>query len=487
MVIGEELGWRGYAQPQLEKRYSSFTAAVILGVLWGFWHLPNFFIPSMPHFEIPLVAFILYTTSLSVLAAWVLKSTRGSVLLTTLLHGSTNTFGFLTPGLDNTARWWLIATLYAASALVVVIAARGELLTRKGKTSMKNTSTQKEANLRPQTDKPKRGFGFYIKRGLLGLLILLVALPVLGFIYETIMRAGDAQRYPPPGQMVNVDGHQMHILCTGEGSPTVILEAGANDYSLTWSRLQPVLSQSNRVCSYDRAGYGWSDPGPEPRNPQQIATELHKLLAEAGIAAPYVMVGHSNGGKFVRMYASIYPNEVAGVVLEDARHESMEPHDRTPEQNAQDRKAYRSTLNLYATLGRLGVARLFGPSLLKAGDPSIAHLPAEIQWEMANIAVQQDTLDTMDMEGHYGLDNDAQLATATLGNMPLIVLTAKSSMQFEPRWEQAQNALTSLSTNNQWLIVENSSHMIHLDQPAVEIDAIHAVIASWQTGAPLAP
>jgi len=108
LVVGEELGWRGYAQSELEKRYSPLVAAIILGILWGFWHLPNFFIPGLPHYEIPLPAFVMYTTGLSILAAWLLKHTRGSVLLTTLLHGSTNTFGFLTPGLDTATRWWLI-------------------------------------------------------------------------------------------------------------------------------------------------------------------------------------------------------------------------------------------------------------------------------------------------------------------------------------------------------------------------------------------
>jgi membrane protease YdiL (CAAX protease family) len=121
LVVGEELGWRGFAQPELEKHYSPLISAIILGVLWGFWHLPNFFIPGLPHYEIPLPAFVIYTTSLSVLAAWFLKHTRGSVIITTLLHGATNTFGFLTPGLDTATRWWLLAGVYCAAALLVAI------------------------------------------------------------------------------------------------------------------------------------------------------------------------------------------------------------------------------------------------------------------------------------------------------------------------------------------------------------------------------
>lgn len=121
LVAGEELGWRGFAQPQLEKNYSPLIAAIILGVLWGFWHLPNFFIPGMPHTEIPLPAFILYTTAFSVLAAWLLQYARGSVLIATLLHGASNTLGFLTPGLDSATRWWLLASIYCVAALLVVL------------------------------------------------------------------------------------------------------------------------------------------------------------------------------------------------------------------------------------------------------------------------------------------------------------------------------------------------------------------------------
>jgi len=119
LVVGEELGWRGYAQPQLEKHYSPLMAAIILGLLWGFWHLPNFFIPALPHYEAPLPAFIVYTTALAILAAWLLKHTRGSVLIATLLHGSTNSLGFLTPSLEPAIRWWLIAAVYCAAALLV--------------------------------------------------------------------------------------------------------------------------------------------------------------------------------------------------------------------------------------------------------------------------------------------------------------------------------------------------------------------------------
>jgi len=121
LVVGEEIGWRGFAQPRLETDRSPLIAALILGVLWGIWHLPNFFVAGLPHHEIPLAAFVIYTSGLSVLAAWLLKQTQGSVLIATLLHGATNTFGFLTPGLPTATRWWLTAAAYTAAGLSVAI------------------------------------------------------------------------------------------------------------------------------------------------------------------------------------------------------------------------------------------------------------------------------------------------------------------------------------------------------------------------------
>jgi len=118
-VLGEEIGWRGFAQPGLEKRFSPFIAAVILGVIWGIWHLPNFFVPELAHSQISLASFVLFTVSYSVIAAWLMHHTRGSVLIATLFHGASNTFGFLTPSIDLATRWWLVGGVYLAAALAI--------------------------------------------------------------------------------------------------------------------------------------------------------------------------------------------------------------------------------------------------------------------------------------------------------------------------------------------------------------------------------
>ena len=157
-------------------------------------------------------------------------------------------------------------------------------------------------------------------KALVWLVVALLVLAVIAVIYQAIGTEIYRRIYPPPGELVDVDGHSLHINCVGEGSPTVILESGSGATSVDWANIQPEVANTTRVCAYDRAGSGWSEPGPEPGDPQQIAGELHTLLGNAGIDGPYVLVGHSLGGLYVRMYDDLYPNEVEGIVLVDSSH-----------------------------------------------------------------------------------------------------------------------------------------------------------------------
>jgi len=147
----------------------------------------------------------------------------------------------------------------------------------------------------------------WLKRAVLMLIALALLLGLAGITYQAACTARDARRFPPPGRLVNVDGHRLHAYCTGEGSPTVILEAGWSDCWLNWHLVQPEVAKFTRVCSYDRAGMGWSDAGPYPRTSGQIVREMHALLSNAGIPGPYVLVGHSFGGFNVRLFAQEHP------------------------------------------------------------------------------------------------------------------------------------------------------------------------------------
>ena len=171
------------------------------------------------------------------------------------------------------------------------------------------------------SSRPRRTIRRRLVRVLIICSLTLVGLLLLGLSYQAIASALDASHYPPPGKLVDVGGYRLHINCTGTGSPTVILDAGLGGTSLDWSKIQPAVARFTRVCSYDRAGYGWSESGPGPRTSQQIVKELHLLLAHAQINGPYVLVGHSVGGLNMRLYAYRYPAEVAGMVLLDSTDE----------------------------------------------------------------------------------------------------------------------------------------------------------------------
>src|SRR5829696_10339136 len=155
-------------------------------------------------------------------------------------------------------------------------------------------------------------------------LVSLMVLMLVGYIYEPIAEAADAKAYPPPGQLVDVGGYRLHINCTGSGSPTVVIESGWGDSSAAWGWVQPEVAKTTRVCTYDRAGMGWSEPSPEPRTAREFAKELHTLLAKANEPGPYVLVGHSMGGYTVRVYAHDYPEEVVGLVFVDPQNLSTE-------------------------------------------------------------------------------------------------------------------------------------------------------------------
>ena len=142
---------------------------------------------------------------------------------------------------------------------------------------------------------------------------------IAGFLYENISETRDRRFDPIPGQLVDIGGYRLHINCTGHGTPTVILDAGLGDSYLSWRKVQPEIAKFARVCSYDRAGLGYSNSSPRPRATRVIAEELHPLLQHAG-SPPLILVGHSMAGFDVRLYASLYRSEVAGLVLVDASH-----------------------------------------------------------------------------------------------------------------------------------------------------------------------
>jgi pimeloyl-ACP methyl ester carboxylesterase len=312
------------------------------------------------------------------------------------------------------------------------------------------------------TTSKRRGRGCLLWLG--GILTLALVLVLTGPIYESKAEAADAITYPPPGQLVDVGGYRLHINCTGTGSPTVVIDAGLGDWSTTWGGyVQPEVAKTTRVCTYDRAGMGWSEPGPLPRDAAQFAKELHTLLQNAHIPGPYIMVGHSLGGLGVRVFVHDYFSEVAGVVLI----ESMNPKQLTQSQTeVQSQSESRSQpFSLQAALAHFGVVRL----LVKLPGIAPSVPPNEQAYYPLYVRPQSLQATTNEFQGVSAAGAQAS-AVKTFGDLPLIVLTAKLSNN--PGWQERQTELLQLSSNSLQLFAENSDHNIQVEEPEAAVAAI---------------
>jgi len=327
---------------------------------------------------------------------------------------------------------------------------------------------------------------FWIVRILLGLLALIVLLALGGASYEAIMAAGDGRRYPPPGQLVDVGGYRLHLHCIGQGSPTVVLDAGLGGFSLDWGAVQPQIASSTRVCAYDRAGLGWSEPGPTPRSPQQFAAELHVLLRNSGVEGPYVLVAHSLSGKTARLFANQHPDDVAGMVLVDTRHEFVDDH-RPPEQLAAEEAERRQFQNMIRWTARFGLVRLLWAPALPSVLPGSGNLTPEARTAIGVLQARPRQIETALAEEEAKMDSNTLLRTAaSLGATPLIVLVSGQSVDHDPISKEAQQIMTGLSSNSR-LVIAQSGHYVHYEQPAQVVESIRLVVDAARTGQPLKP
>jgi pimeloyl-ACP methyl ester carboxylesterase len=310
------------------------------------------------------------------------------------------------------------------------------------------------------------------RRVLLIVALVIASLALTGLLYQSIGSAVDASSYPAPGKLIDVGGYRLHLSCTGTarpGSPTVILEAGLGAPSLVWSKVQPGVATFTRVCSYDRAGYGWSDTGPLPRTAGRMVSELHTLLARAGVAGPYVLVGHSYGGLLMQLYTYTYPQQVAGLVLVESVHPDQF---RYPELRA-------GALPPICPLAAFGIVRFIG--LLGFLNGSVAELPPTVQPVAKAQAYQTRFCQTLSDESAAWDESLAQVRAVRhpLGHLPLVVLThgiPSSDPQEERDWQALQRDLASLSSESIHIIATHSGHQIELDQPELVIAAIKQVL-----------
>jgi pimeloyl-ACP methyl ester carboxylesterase len=207
-------------------------------------------------------------------------------------------------------------------------------------------------------------------RWLLYPVIATLALASIGGGYQTLGEAADAKAYPMPGQLIDVGGHRLHLRCTGSGTPTVVLEPGAGEMSSNLGWITPAVARNTRVCVYDRAGRGWSEPADTPEDGAQIATDLHTLLQRGHVPGPYVLAGHSFGGLYVLTFAARYPDEVAGMVLVDSTAPASAANPGTPSPgHGASSNGMRRVSALVSTAARLGLGRLYARSAFGSLPP----------------------------------------------------------------------------------------------------------------------
>ena len=321
---------------------------------------------------------------------------------------------------------------------------------------------------------------------MVALCAITISLLLVGFIYQKVSEALDRRKYPPQGELVNIGGFSLHIKSSGQGTPTVVMDAGGGASSITWGVVPSGIAKFTRVCIYDRAGFGWSDPNPKnPRTSQQSVAELHLLLTKAGIQPPYILVGHSLGGVNMRLYASQYPDDVVGLVLVDSSHEDQMTSE------IQGRVTMAAWLyQILRIVSQVGVVRLIGA--LDTVLPVLKKIKQDLQKYPLEVQSLFDTFKSFFYRPHYWATASSEFGNIeksfqsvqlvkSLGNLPVIVLSrgsADSRMSRErlQEWNSLQLDLTKLSSNSKQIIAENSGHNIQLDRPELVIGAVQQLI-----------
>ena len=329
----------------------------------------------------------------------------------------------------------------------------------------------------------------------------LLGLLLLGFLYQYVGGRRDARRFPPPGRRVDVDGHRLHLIGSGQGSPTVVFESALGATCLTWALVQSEVAKFTTTVSYDRAGCGWSDQGPMPRSAEQILEELRLLLRRGSLEPPYLLVGHSYGGLTVRLFCHRYPDEVAGALL-------LDPAD--PDQwlklKGEDRAKILNGARLSRRgvwLARFGLARLV-VSLGSAGAESPARRLASFLSEGVPRPVQDRLLSPMQRLPQEARDvlkwfwtrpayfqalasqiewvsqSAQQVQFSPLPpELPLTVISAPNS---DPQWMPGQEQIAALSGRGRHLVARDSGHWIPLDRPDLVVETLREMVEEARTG-----
>lgn len=270
----------------------------------------------------------------------------------------------------------------------------------------------------------------------------------------------------PPGQLISVGTHRLHIYCQGENNnkPTVLIDSGLGGFSLEWREIQNKLSGQYQICSYDRAGYGWSDPGPFPRTTKTIVAELKILLESADVSPPYVLIGHSFGGYNMMYFAKTFPDDVAGLVLIDSSH---------PDQANWFPSVYPDLPH-----GRRRTRFVSTPKL----PPNYPGAHRETAYHLMNAKKARNAMRFESL--NFEISGSQVGRIETFPEIPLAILTrgerawpkTPEGEKLETAWIRLQNELARLSVKSTHVIADYSGHFIHLDQPVLVEDAIRGIV-----------
>lgn len=312
----------------------------------------------------------------------------------------------------------------------------------------------------------------------------LILLAVSTSLFLTVAARAKARLkrlYPPIGQMIDIGGYRLHMHAEGEGIPTVILDSGAGGIGLSWEIVRPAIAKFTRVVTYDRAGLGWSEPSPYPRDATTMALELHTMLVNANVPGPYILVGHSLGGIVARQFAAKYPNEVAGLVMVDSAHEQQMKH--FPESLVKMVNSMQGMMSVMKLMSKLGLFAL-KTSLISIGDND--KLSTELVTQMRGVRASSNShAETLIAETESVYAAQIQPVT-TLGDLPLTVIShgqldanaVPPSLgqsvrdEYEAAWQKLQAEITSLSTRGRRIVAERSGHNVMFDQPEIVIQSI---------------
>jgi pimeloyl-ACP methyl ester carboxylesterase len=320
----------------------------------------------------------------------------------------------------------------------------------------------------------------------------ITAAGIAGAVYERVGMRRDREMLPQTGRSVDIGGRSLNIYCSGSGAPTVIFDPGNGDPGFAWAPIQSEVSRITRACWYDRAGYGWSDPGAFPRTSAAMAHDLHELLHRAAVPGPYVLVGHSLGGLNARVYTGRYPDEVAGAVLVDAAHED-EPR-RAPRfmlaPYAPPRWSWRAIWIAGQTARVLGLIRLVTPRAALPADPAMRPRAEILEALRRQPKTQAELWDATLPESYLQAEH-----TPGFGCRPLVVLTRGNArlperpttedrewIAYEQVWmHDIQPKLARLSTRGRQIIVAESGHRIHEEAPQAIVQAVAEVVEALRT------